>query len=107
MVVTNIYEILVPTRIKNRGVPIEHHYAWDDFVKNIAGGLTVYRAAKGTWMSPTGKAIKERMIPVRIACTEEQIYKISDFTAKHYAQTSIMFYLISQQAFIKYYKDTN
>src|SRR6476646_4663643 len=104
MVVTSVYEILVPTRVKNRGVPIEHHYQWDDYVKSIAGGLTVYRAAKGTWVSSAGKTIKERMIPVRIACTEEQIYSIADFTAKHYAQAAIMFYLVSSQAFIKYYK---
>lgn len=41
-----LWEILVPTRIKNKGVSIEHHYSWDNYVRDIAGGLTVYRAAK-------------------------------------------------------------
>jgi hypothetical protein len=99
----SVWEILVPTRVKNKGVPIEFHYAWDAKVKTITGGLTVYRAAVGQWVSPTGKTVKERMIPVRIACSEEQINRIADITAEHYKQQAVMFYLVSERAFIKHY----
>jgi hypothetical protein len=99
----SLWEILVPTRVKNKGVPIEFHYAWDEQVKAITGGLTVYRAAVGQWVSPGGKTVKERMIPVRIACSEDDINKIADITAKHYKQDAVMFYLVSEKAFIKHY----
>lgn len=99
----SVWEILVPTRVKNKGVPIQFHYDWDAQVKAITGGLTVYRAAVGQWVSPQGKTVKERMIPVRIACSEEQINKIADITASHYKQDAVMFYLVSERAFIKHY----
>lgn len=45
----------------------------------------------------------ERMIPVRIYCTEPQIEAIADITAKFYEQLAVMYYLISNQVVIKEY----
>jgi hypothetical protein len=40
------------------------------------------------------------MIPVRIACNDEQIRKIAVFTAAHYSQETVMYYTISHEVFI-------
>jgi hypothetical protein len=98
-----LWEILVPCRVKNKGVPIKFHRAWDDKVRAIANGLTIYRASVGQWVSPSGKIFRERMIPVRIACNKTQINQIADITAKHYKQQAIMFYLVSNEVYIKNY----
>jgi hypothetical protein len=98
-----LWEILVPCRVNNRGVPFSHHKAWDEKVRLISGGLTIYRTAIGQWISSSGKAIRERMIPVRIICSEEQINEIADIVADHYKQEAVMFYLVSTKAFVKNY----
>tara|TARA_Y100000034_G_C6896119_1_gene413180 strand:+ start:1905 stop:2099 length:195 start_codon:yes stop_codon:yes gene_type:complete len=59
---------------------------------------------KGEWISPDGVLFRERMIPVRICCTEEQIEKIADMTAKYYEQEAIMYYTVSNYVVIKNYK---
>jgi hypothetical protein len=100
----NIYEILVPT-IMNDGKPIRvrYHRVWDEKVRKITGGLTIVPPVKGQWVNPEGELFSERMIPVRVACTEEQIEEIADMTAAYYKQEAIMYYLISNQVKIKYY----
>ena len=100
----NIYEILVPT-IFNDGKPIRtrFHKVWDEKVRKITGGLTIVAPVKGQWVCPEGQLYEERMIPVRIACTEEQMERIADMTAEYYKQKAIMFYLISNQVKIKHY----
>lgn len=70
-------------------------------MRNIAGGLTIYKPAKGQWVEPDSKDVYgERMIPVRIACTENQIRKIANFTIKHYRQLAVMVYVISEKVLI-------
>jgi hypothetical protein len=103
----NLYEILVPT-IRNDGRPIRtrFHRVWDAKVRAITGGLTILAPAKGQWLSPQGELFAERMIPVRIACTEEQIDTIADMTAKYYEQHAILFYKISSDVRIKHYGQT-
>lgn len=100
----SLWEILVPT-VTPKGKPIHtrFHRVWDAKVREIAGGLTIYFPSKGQWISPTGKLFVERMIPVRIACTEEQINIIADLTAKYYKQQAIFFYEVSQKVFTKRY----
>lgn len=100
----NFYEILVPTQT-NDGKPIRvrFHRVWDDKVREITGGLTIIPPIKGVWVSGEGEIFKERMIPVRIACSREQIEKIADITAKYYNQKAVMFYLISNDVTIKRY----
>lgn len=99
-----VFEIIDPVGEKyNVEWSVEYHHEWDQYVREIAGGLTINKRARGIWTSPeTGKIFQEKMIPVRIFCTLEKIEEIADFTIKHYKQKAIMFYLISDTIFIKY-----
>lgn len=99
-----LYEILVPTQT-NLGKPIRtrYHRVWDEKVRKITGGLTIVPPVKGEWISDCGELFRERMIPVRIACTPEQIEQIADMTAKYYDQMAVMYYLISKEVTIKKY----
>ena len=100
----NLYEILVPT-VRNDGRPIRtrFHRVWDAKVRAIAGWLTILTPAKGQWMSWDNVLFVERMIPVRIACTPEQIEQIADMTAKYYEQHAVLFYKVSDEVRIKHY----
>jgi hypothetical protein len=105
----NLYEILVPTvkpdRLpgRRRFFALRHHRRWDEKVRGIAGGLTVYRPAVGQWVSPQGDLFYERMIPVRVACSEADIERIADLTAAHYRQRAVLYYLVSDRVVIKHY----
>lgn len=88
---------------KKRFFSKKFHQQWDQKVIAISNGLTILEANKGHWKSPDGKLFSERMIPVRISCTEEQIHKIMDITANHYKQLAILAYRISNQVFLKNY----
>lgn len=100
-----LWVILVPTIHSDSGNPIKvrHHRIWDAKVREITGGLTILHPAKGQWISPDGVLFAERMIPVQIMCTEEEIERISDMTAKYYKQLAIMFYKVSDDVRIKNY----
>lgn len=102
--IMELWEILVPT-VSNEGIPYRtrYHRVWDSKVRVITGGLTILPPNKGQWVSPSGVLFIERMIPVRIACTEIQIKKIMDMTASYYKQEAIMAYKISQHVIIKQY----
>lgn len=99
-----LWEILVPT-VHNNGKPFRtrFHKVWDEKVRAITGGLTIFKPAFGQWKSGDGEVFIERMIPVRIACTKDQIQKIADLTAKQYEQLAIMFYLVSEEVHIVSY----
>lgn len=101
----NLYEIMVPCQT-NQGRPIRtrQHKEWDGRVRRITDGLMVLAPVKGQWVS-SGKLFVDRMIPVRIACTSEQIETIADMTAKFYQQEAIMFYLLSTKVTIKKYPE--
>jgi len=100
-----LWEILVPT-VRNSGKPfrLRYHRVWDKKVRAITGGLTIMPVAKGQWVNDDNELFQERMIPVRIAATEEQIEQISDVTAKYYDQKAIMYYLVSERVVIKSYE---
>lgn len=100
-----LWEILVPTIRRSDGKPIRtrFHRVWDKKVRDVAGGLTILRPAYGQWMSPENELFVERMIPVRIACTREQMEEIVDFTAEYYDQLAVMYYKISTEVVIKNY----
>ncbi len=100
-----LWEILVPTQ-RNNGKPIRtrYHRVWDENVRKISGGLTVLPVTKGQWVSSDGNLFCERMIPVRIACTEEQINTIIDMTMSYYEQLAIMAYRVSDKVIIKHAK---
>lgn len=100
-----LWEILVPVFDDKYNVEwsIQYHHEWDQYVRKIAGGLTINKRVRGIWKCPdTKKIFQEKMIPVRIFCTLEEIEEIVDFTIKHYEQKAVMFYLISDTIFIKY-----
>lgn len=92
-----LWEIYVPT-ISNDGKPFRtrHHKEWDGRVRRISNGLTIYKPAKGQWIDNSTETLyEERMIPVRIACTEKQIIEIMKITQKHYDQIDVMAYRVS------------
>jgi hypothetical protein len=99
-----LWEILVPT-VRNDGRPIRtrQHRVWDARVRGIAGGLTILTPARGQWVSPGGELFAERMIPVRIMATAEQIEVIADETARFYSQMAVMYYRVSDNVRIKHY----
>jgi len=101
-----LWEILVPYSIGRKNVQVPYHREWDEKVMAITGGLTIMRAAKGAWNSPnTGKSHRELMIPVRIACTEEQIAKIAKMTIEHYRQEAVFVSLISNRSVVFHRSD--
>lgn len=99
---TELWEILVPT-VSNEGKPYRtrYHRVWDAKVREITGGLTILKPAVGQWVSPDGELFRERMIPVRIACTRDQIEQIIDHTLKYYDQLAVMAVKISEEVIIR------
>jgi len=92
----SLWEILVPAN-SNEGLEysIEHHRQWDEEVREISGGITILRAAKGQWLDPDRKLSLDKIIPVRVYCTEPQIDQIIQFTMAHYDQKAVMAYMVS------------
>lgn len=95
-----LWEILVP-KADNDGkeYSLEYHKKWDATVRGLSGGLTIMRSAKGIWENE-GKVYEERMIPVRVACTEAQIKDVMKLTKTYYNQIAVMAYRISEKVFI-------
>ena len=89
-----LWEILVPTAPDD--FSLYHHKLWDTFVLTITDGLTICRTSKGKWLCDN-TMFEERMIPVKIMCTKEEIKKIVAFTIKHYRQKAVMYYRISKE----------
>lgn len=103
----NLYEVLVPTQYGDTLKPIStrHHKNWDKVIRKIAGGLTILSPARGQWIHVVNdgeQLIEERVIPVRIACDPAQIEKIVAFTLTHYRQNSVMYYLLTNEAYITF-----
>lgn len=98
-----IWEILVPT-VSNAGKPFRtrFHKVWDAEIRNISGGLTILKPAKGQWISPDGSLYAERMIPVRIICTADEMEKIISLTMKYYDQEAILAYKISNEFILRH-----
>lgn len=94
-----LWEILVPTvrRIGGKPYRTRYHRVWDAKVRSITGGLTITPPSKGEWISNDGELFRERMIPVRIMCTVEQIEQISRMSLEYYDQLAIMYYKISDE----------
>lgn len=99
-----LWEILVPT-VHNNGKPFRRrfHKVWDAKVQAITGGLTIYKPAVGIWVSGDKQVFSERMIPVRIAASREEIEQVADVTAKQYEQLAVAFYLVSPEMHIVHY----
>lgn len=97
----SLWEIFVPTQ-NNDGKPFRtrFHRVWDKKVREISGGLTILKPATGQWVSDDDELFKERMIPVRVMCTSEDIVKIADMTKNYYNQLAVMYYKITDEVVI-------
>lgn len=97
---TQLWEILVPTIHPATGKPIRtrYHRVWDTKVKAITGGLTIMPVAKGYWKDTP----QERMIPVRIVGTREQMNEIGPMTCRYYGQEEVLAYKVSTE--VVFYK---
>lgn len=104
-----MWEILVPTERRlhpGRYYTTRYHRVWDAKVRAITGGLTVMSPARGQWINPaTGELFSERMIPVRIIATREEIDHVIDLTLKYYDQLAVLCYKISDEVILKYARD--
>lgn len=101
----NLWEILVP-KYSNQGLEynLDYHHKWDEQVRDITGGITVLRTAKGHWVNPEGVIFVEEMIPVRIHCDRKNLEKIMDLTLSHYDQKAVFAYKVSSEVIIKHRK---
>ena len=99
-----LWEIYVPTMRKSgKPIRVRHHKAWDNKVIKITGGLTILKPAVGYWWGPVGGIERERMIPVRIVATEEEINKVIEATFKHYQdEEAVLCVEISNKTILRY-----
>lgn len=104
--VTSMWEILVPTVKPNtdgaKFFTTRYHRVWDDRVRAISGGLTIMPPSKGQWLSPHGTLFVERMIPVRMIASREQVQEIVRMTAEYYEQEAVLCYKISDDVILHY-----
>lgn len=102
-----LYEILIPT-VSNEGRPFKtrHHRVWDKKAQLLShGGLTIFpKTIKGKWVdNETNIEYNDSTLPVRLVCDEQEMSEIADFTAKHYKQLAIMYYVVSDDVKIVKY----
>lgn len=96
-----LFEILVPTKFEDTGKPVRlaHHREWDRVILRVSGGMTIVRSAIGRWVD-NNHLYEDRVIPVRIACTDKQMKEIAVFTKSHYRQIAVMYYRLSDDVYI-------
>jgi hypothetical protein len=100
-----LWEILIPTNSNSgKEFSLKRHKEWDEKARGMSGGLTILKTGKGEWVSPEGKTFHDKMIPVRVYCTEKQVNELIQFTIKHYDQEAVMAYEISKNVKIVYRK---
>ncbi len=90
-----LWEIFVPVCVGGKKVSKRKHQRWDAVVRDGVGGLTIFRPAKGHWVSPDNELFVEPMIPVRIHCTAKQMYAIAVMTRGFFDQQKVMYYEVS------------
>lgn len=62
--------------------------------------------SKGQWINErTGQLFHDRVIPVNIIATEDEMKKIATMTMKHYDQEAVMYFKLSEAAVILYRED--
>jgi hypothetical protein len=98
---SQLWEVLVPVADNDGNeFAVEYHQEWDSSVRDVTGGLTILRTARGQWHDSEGRLFAEKVIPVRIACDEEKVREIMYLTLKHYGQIAVMAYQVSDRALI-------
>lgn len=99
-----MWEILVPTERRLRPgkyYKTRYHRVWDQKVRQITGGLTIMMPAKGQWIHPSTKELfSERVIPVRVMATREEIDQVIKLTLDYYDQLAILCYKISDEVIL-------
>lgn len=101
-----LWEILIP-KTDYSIYPYEdfslfHHNEWDNKVLEISGGLTIQREAIGIWVRGTNNYMREKVIPVKIACADKDILQIANFTKHHYKQDVVLYYELSNNVHFIY-----
>lgn len=98
-----LYEIFVPVN-DNAGKRFSpsHNRQWEKFARDISGGLTKLPRAVGQWVDG-GRVYSEPITPVRIVASAADMRRIADYTAKHYSQLAVMYYVVSSAVTIKSY----
>lgn len=98
----DLWEILVPTvRNDSRPYRTRYHRVWDSKVRDISGGLTIMTPVKGQWISAQNELFVERMIPVRIIATRDEMDKIIDMSMEYYDQLAILAYKIGTDVILR------
>ena len=88
----HLYEILLPATASRK-----QHRRWEAHISHLAGGVSILSdQIEGRWKSKT-VVIRERQIPIRIACSRIVLGKVLRFTAIHFRQTEVLGYLVSSE----------
>ena len=104
----HLYQIMVPCNY-NDGTPVKtrHHREWDRQVQAALSvkGMTILPPGKGKWTNPKdGITYHDRVIPVSLVATEDEMKKIAQITIKHYQQLAVMYFKLSNETHIEYAK---
>lgn len=101
-----LWQIMVPCNYNDgRPVKTRHHKEWDRQVRKITNGMTILPPSKGQWIDESdGKLYVDRMIPVNLIATEEDMETVAKITMHHYDQLAVMFFKLSEHAIIRYRK---
>lgn len=102
----SVWQILVPCNY-NDGKPVRtrHHKEWDRRVRKITFGMTILKPAKGQWVDKRdGVFYQDRVIPVMLIATLEEMKIIARITAKHYKQIAVMYFMMSSESYIDYFE---
>lgn len=95
---TGVWRIMVPEKDNcGRRFSARENLAWEDAVINISGGWTIQPLATGAWTDGEEDTVQiERMKPVDIICTDEQIKQIVNLTGHRFRQKVVLAYKISE-----------
>jgi hypothetical protein len=102
--VTELWTVLVPaTYPDGQEIDVFTHRLWDERVRTLVGGLTIMKPVKGEWVSLDGDIFREQMIPVLVACTEDQLDQVIGLVAEFYQQQAVMAYRTSDKCKIVHF----
>ena len=98
----DLWEILVPTTHQDgRPIKTKFHRVWDEQVRKVSHGLTIMSPVKGQWIFKE-ELFEERMIPVRLIATREQVDEIVKMTLKYYDQLAVLAYKIADDVILRH-----
>ena len=97
-----LWEILIPIA-DNDGVRFkpEQHREWDNIVRKMSGGLTIFKPATGEWINANGAVMRDKLIPVAFMADDAQARAISAMSKGFYKQEAMMLYVLSETVFIE------